>query len=89
MPVRVNPNARTFLRSLPPQERGRLFLCWRQLQHNPPIDNVSIFNFPLPPLIFRLQHCGGFDTLYGVEKSTGVVVIFGVAQAGQGRSLRP
>jgi len=48
-----------------------------------------VFNFPIPPLIFRLHHCDGFDTLYKVDEITSTLVIFAVGRAGQRHSLHP
>ncbi len=89
MAVRGNPEAVAFLRSLSQAERDRLLRCWRLLSTGLPVDNVAVFNFPIPPLVFRLHRCGGFDTLYKADATAQHAVIFAVAQAGQGRSLRP
>jgi hypothetical protein len=53
------------------------------------VDNLTTFHFSIPPLVYRLQHCGGFDTLYQVHDVAGLLAIAAVAPAGQRRTLRP
>lgn len=78
-----------FVRGPSPNERARLLQCWCLLQRRPDVDNLTTFHFPIPPLVYRLQHCDGFDTLYQVHDVAGLLAIAAVAPAGQRRTLRP
>ncbi len=87
--ARVTPAARGFLDSLSPDGRDRLFHCWELLEHDPDVDRVYKFYVRKLPWTARMQHCGGFDTLYGVDEIARIVEIRGVAPAGLGGSLIP
>ena len=87
--VRISPRAFALARGRPPGERTRLLDCWRLLRRRPDVDNVTTFHFPVPPLVYRLQHCAGFDTLYQVDTAAGLLVIGAVARSGQRQTLRP
>lgn len=64
-------------------------VCWSELETDPDVDRVTKFYLRRPPWTGRIQHCGGFDTIYLVDETTNTVEIRAVGPAGFGRSYRP
>ena len=83
--TRLNQAVFRALASFTPEERRQLYRCWRDLEADPYVDYVTKFPFPLPPLVFYRQRCGGFVTIYSIREPTQDVVLFNVTRPGQPR----
>jgi hypothetical protein len=71
------------LATFTPDERRRLYRCWRDLEADPYVDHLTKYPFALPPLVLSRQACGGFVTIYAVRGEE--VVLFNETRRGQPR----
>ena len=62
--LKVSNCAEAFLAELAIDDQQRLRKCWKQLEQNPVVDEVTRWNRFRSPILLAEQHCGDFLTLY-------------------------
>jgi hypothetical protein len=82
--TRLNQAVFRALATYTPDERRRLYRCWRALEADPYVDHLTKHPFALPPLVLSRQTCSGFVTLYAVRGEE--IVLFNVTRPGQPRT---